>query len=204
MYILKTGKRARKISIFGLNMRDITQDKLNNAGYSLVELLTVIAIIGILMGGITYGINLAFCKDASKCASVLNDAIYETRMDSMTRTGTYKMTLKTDDGTDTGKYVVSIDNGTDVKDVYLDGNKSRKTNITVYPVDDAGTKGTAFTLPLVIQFDKSKGKVLVGEGSVTSEGIILFEVEGLRGNPDRNKSKVQLITATGKHTIGDF
>lgn len=185
-------------------MDRVAGNKLNNAGYSLVELLTVIAIIGILMGGITYGINLAFCKDASKCASSLNDAIYETRMNSMTRTGTYKMILKTDDGTDNGKYVVSIVNGTDVKDVYLDGNSAKKTKITVYPVDDAGTKGTAFTLPFEIQFDKSKGKVLVGEGSVTTEGIILFEVDGLRGNPDRNKSKVQLITATGKHTIGDF
>ena len=52
----------------------------NNSGYTLVELIVVIAMMSILAGGMSLGVNLLFSKDASRCATRLNDALYEAKL----------------------------------------------------------------------------------------------------------------------------
>ena len=86
-------------------MRDDYNEKLNNAGFSLIELIVVIAIMTILVGGASLGISLAFSKDAAKCATMINDAIYTTRMNSMSKAGTYTLTIEKNGD---NKYIAEI------------------------------------------------------------------------------------------------
>ena len=177
------------------------KSKKNNYGYTLIELIVVIAIMSIFTGGASLGISLLFSKDAANCATKLNDAIYKTRMDSMSKTGKYELTV--DNADPANKAVIALD-GTTVDTVYLDGtNTTKKTTVSVKFVTESNPSGQSLTMPLNIEFDKAKGNVafdIDGDGS-NDDGIIVFEIQAVRGG---RESKVQLVTATGKHTIGEF
>ena len=63
---------------------------------------------------------------------------------------------------------------------------------------------TDLRLPLNLTFDKAKGNVysvVDADGMTYGDGIIVFDITPLRGN---RTAKVQLVTTTGKHTIGEF
>lgn len=184
-------------------MKDALREaKLNNKGTSLVELLVVIAIMSILTGGITYGASLLFSKDASRCATNINDAIYQARIDAMSKAGKYTLTIMSEAGTGVNTAVISTDaEGVSPVTVYLDGeSNASKTIISAKMIDESGSE-TELSLPVVVEFDKAKGCVKVGSGSVSAEGIICFDISQKRGS---RTDKVQLVTSTGKHTIGDF
>ena len=180
---------------------------MNNKGFSLIELIVIIAIMGVLVGGASLGIGLVFSKDAMKCATRLNDSIYDARANSMYKAGKFELSID-----NTGSANVATVSQTDVTPiisdtVYLDGeDSSKKTTISARFVTEAVPAGTAISLPVSVTFDKAKGNVysVVDADEMTyGDGIIVFEIEPLRGNRNR-KAKVQLVTTTGKHTIGEF
>lgn len=71
----------------------------NNKGYSLVELIIVVAIITIIGGTVAYSISLIFSADAKGCAHSLASALADTKVNAMGRDGAY-MELKRDDSGD--------------------------------------------------------------------------------------------------------
>ena len=180
---------------------------MNNKGFSLIELIVIIAIMGVLVGGASLGIGLVFSKDAMKCATRLNDSIYDARANSMYKAGKFELSID-----NSGSANVATISQTDLTPatsdtVYLDGvDSSKKTTISARFVTEAVPAGTAISLPVSVTFDKAKGNVysVVDADEMTyGDGIIVFEIEPLRGNRNR-KAKVQLVTTTGKHTIGEF
>ena len=180
---------------------------MNNKGFSLIELIVIIAIMGVLVGGASLGIGLVFSKDAMKCATRLNDSIYDARANSMYKAGKFELSID-----NTGSANTATISQTDLTPVtsdtvYLDGeDSSKKTTISARFVTEAVPAGTAISLPVSVTFDKAKGNVysVVDADEMTyGDGIIVFEIEPLRGNRNR-KAKVQLVTTTGKHTIGEF
>lgn len=185
-------------------MRSVPKLKLNNGGISLVELIVTISIMSILVGTASLGVGLAFSKDAAKCATRLNDSIYEARSRSMYKTGKYELTI--DYSGEANTAVISQTDVTPVSSetVYLDGvDSAKKTEIRATFVTEADPAGTEPKLPVTVTFDKSKGNVYFdadGDGAY-DDGIIVFDITPLRGN---RKAKVQLVTTTGKHTIGEF
>lgn len=173
-----------------------SREKLNNAGFSLVELLVVIAIMSTLTGMIAFSVSLMFSKDATRCATRLNDIVYEARMDALSKPGRYTVTVTNDGSHNLAMITCQTDSGSDTKEVNLDGeDSSARTQIT------ATLDGTALTLPVSFEFDKSKGCIKTGVGSITQDGILCFDITALRGS---NDSKVNIITTTGKHSIGDL
>lgn len=188
---------------------DNRKNRINDLGFSLVEMIAVIAIIGILTGGITYGISLVFSRDAERCATAINDALNRARMESMSRPDVYilKIETRTEGTKDINVCELRVDDGTPegslVEAINLDGEgNSKKTNVDV----KFKSSSSSLTLPVTIQFDKQKGnvkKVTANGTDCTSEDILCFNVAAIRGNSNRNKS-VQLITTTGKHSIGPF
>ena len=180
---------------------------MNNKGFSLIELIVIIAIMGVLVGGASLGIGLVFSKDAMKCATRLNDSIYDARANSMYKAGKFELSIN-----NTGSANTATISQTDLTPatsdtVYLDGeDSSKKTTISAKFVTEAVPAGTAISLPVSVTFDKAKGNVysvVDADGMTYGDGIIVFEIEPLRGNRNR-KAKVQLVTTTGKHTIGEF
>ena len=177
---------------------------MNNKGFSLIELIVIIAIMGVLVGGASLGISLVFSKDAMKCATRLNDSIYDARANSMYKAGKFELSID-----NSGAANVATISQTDVTPaisdtVYLDGeDSSKKTTISAKFVTEAVPAGTAISLPVTVTFDKAKGNVYYdadGDGAY-DDGIIVFDITPLRGN---RTAKVQLVTTTGKHTIGEF
>ena len=177
---------------------------MNNKGFSLIELIVIIAIMGVLVGGASLGISLVFSKDAMKCATRLNDSIYEARANSMYKAGKFELIIdKSEDA-----YVATISQ-TDVtpvssETVYLDGvDSAKKTKISAKFVTEAEPAVTEMRLPVTVTFDKSKGNVysVADADRAYDDGIIVFDITPRRGN---RTAKVQLVTTTGKHTIGEF
>lgn len=188
--------------------------KLKNAGFSLVELIVTIAMASILVGGISLGISIMFSKDAAKCATTLNDALYTVRMNSMSKPGDYTLEIK-DISTDSSKtqYVAEIsckvkkDDGS-IEDlpnerIYLEGGEGENKVKTIdATIGDASSYTISSSDTVKITFDKSKGCVSTVNGSnMSNGGIVVFHIVPARG-PETRSADVSLITATGKHTIG--
>lgn len=177
---------------------------MNNKGFSLIELIVIIAIMGVLVGGASLGIGLVFSKDAMKCATRLNDSIYDARANSMYKAGKFELSID-----NSGSANVATVSQTDVTPiisdtVYLDGvDSNKKTTISARFVTEAVPAGTALSFPVNLTFDKAKGNVYfdVDADGTYDDGIIVFDITPLRGN---RTAKVQLVTTTGKHTIGEF
>jgi len=186
----------------------------NNAGFSLVELIVTIAVASVLVGGATIGASLVFSRDASRCATILNDALYSTRMDSMSKPGKYTIEIK-DNNADAShsQYVAVV-----TCEIERPGESSEITRNTIYLEGESG-RNTIDTITatlkksdgnvslianhsdtLTFSFDKSKGCVNKDAGTdITEDGIIIFHITPTRGS---NEADVSLITSTGKHTIG--
>lgn len=181
----------------------LKKTKINNAGTTLVEILAVIAIMSILTGGVAYGTSLIFSKDAAQCATKINDALYETRMSAMSKAGKYTISVDTVSGINIAT-ITSDEEGVDPVVIYLDGGSNlSKTIVTAKMIDESGNE-TGLNLPVIVEFDKAKGcvkSVNDGSGLVNCEGIICYDIAPKKGD---KPAKVQLITSTGKHTIGDF
>ena len=177
---------------------------MNNKGFSLIELIVIIAIMGVLVGGASLGIGLVFSKDAMKCATRLNDSIYDARANSMYKAGKFELSID-----NTGSANVATISQTDLTPVtsdtiYLDGvDSNKKTTISARFVTEAVPAGTALSFPVNLTFDKAKGNVYfdVDADGTYDDGIIVFDITPLRGS---RTAKVQLVTTTGKHTIGEF
>ena len=177
---------------------------MNNKGFSLIELIVIIAIMGVLVGGAGLGIGLVFSKDAMKCATRLNDSIYDARANSMYKAGKFELSIDNSGSANTA--TISQTDLTPVTSdtIYLDGeDSSKKTTISAKFVTEAVPAGTNLSFPLNLTFDKAKGNVYfdVDADGTYDDGIIVFDITPLRGN---RTAKVQLVTTTGKHTIGEF
>lgn len=57
--------------------------KQNNKGYSLVEIIIVIAIMSILTGGVFFSINMVFGANAKTCANDIKSAISQCKVNAM-------------------------------------------------------------------------------------------------------------------------
>lgn len=180
---------------------------MNNKGFSLIELIVIIAIMGVLVGGASLGIGLVFSKDAMKCATRLNDSIYDARANSMYKAGKFELSIDNSGSANTATISQTDLTPATSDTIYLDGvDSNKKTTISAKFVTEAVPAGTAISFPVNLTFDKAKGNVysvVDTDGMTYGDGIIVFEIEPLRGNRNR-KAKVQLVTTTGKHTIGEF
>ena len=177
--------------------------KLNNAGVSLIELVVVISIMTALTGTAALGINLAFSRDANKCATKLNDAIYTARMESMSKVGAYYLEVKKE-GND---FVAIINDGT--SEVYNEKiSENGKISQITYALNGPAVGIDGATTAKIV-FDKSKGNVKEfngvgftsdGASGTNVDGLIVFTIDQRTGN---RSDTVTVVTSTGKHKIGN-
>lgn len=72
-------------------MKKILNQKLNtnNKGYSLVELVIVIAILAVLSGGVIYSVGLIFTSNAKSCANGIRTVMSDIKISTMGKADTY-------------------------------------------------------------------------------------------------------------------
>lgn len=163
--------------------------KLNNQGFSLVELVIVMAIIVIIGGGTVYGLTFLMSKPVEECARKIETGLQGNRNTTMGKLSSsisfYKdgnkiMALEKIDK-DTKQYLVG--NGVEVYYTY------KGAASTEIPLGDSSN-------PLVIEFDRSSGSlkpIMVGTEEKYVEHIIVK-----RGS---NKLTVTIERLTGRVTI---
>lgn len=125
--------------------------KKDNRGFSLIELIIVLAILAVLTLGVSYGVGLLTDKPAEQCATKLQSYITDCRVTTMGKLsavlylymdGDRLMVKKNIDGTET---VTSLGSGVAVS-----------YRVTGDAADSYRTLGGASS-PLVISFNRSSG-----------------------------------------------
>lgn len=175
------------------NMRSsIRKEKeTHNKGYSLVELIVVIAIMAVMVGVMSLGIGMMFTRDANYVAVRIDDMLTEARTASMSREGEFTYVLHIDDY-DPKKHYVEIDK-TGETDPYKKVLLDKSTSITVK--DNAGN---TISGDIKIVFDKANGSVKTVNGGKPASGTVYTIKVVSNKNPSKNKD-ITLISTTGRH-----
>jgi len=164
----------------------------DNRGFSLVELVIVMAIMGLLVGTATFGISLMYSRDTQSVANSIDDELTQLRMISMTKAGDYKITINTT-GNVSKNNTITLSDG-EVKK--LDKN----VKITMEKVNGSGSWSENGAANIDIKFDASNGSVSVFGGDTDVSGIYVIKIESGSGATAR-ESKVNLVQLTGRHFV---
>lgn len=122
----------------------------NNRGFSLIELIAVVAILGIVSLGASSSLGLLFSTSAKEAATKLNSAMAKTRTEAMSKSQASMQLYEKD----SGYYVKFVVNGNEESTVQI-GNS--RVDIT-YTKSNAPDQSLA--LPsggIVIEFDRDTG-----------------------------------------------
>ena len=172
------------------------KNRIGNTGYSLVELIVVIAIMAVMVGVMSLGIGMMFTRDANYVAVRIDDELTEARTLAMSREGVFTYELYIDSSDPKGSYVTimqSIGGATPVeyKKVLFDKSVS-------IVVDGDGTAISPVSGKITFEFDKAKGNVNKVNGSDSDiKGVYTIKVTSTK-----NSSKIRdvvLASATGRH-----
>lgn len=162
-----------------------------NKGMSLIEILIVVAILGILTGGASVGISLAYSRDAEKCAKTINTALENARMMAMSQQGNFVLELDMDNNKLTITQLIKEQDGSETRTVVYEEDLQKRVNIYL-----SSEESEASATTVTVQFDKSTGKVSSMSGG-TAEGILKITSENNSGKI----ATVVLIKGTGKHYV---
>ena len=129
--------------------------KRNNRGFSLVELIVVVAILGACVGLITASISTVSSSQARKCAASLDAALSRCRVAAMSRAGTVSMTVSVDgDGVVTVKQLEK--NGETVTETASDAVGSSRCAVS-YQVKGEAAATALDAAGFTLSFDRDTG-----------------------------------------------
>ena len=169
-------------------MKKLNKD---NRGVTLIELLMVVAIIGVLIGIMAAGFNLGRSKVGS-ATNLIDTSLSQARSFTMTRSVNYDFKLYVDNG----YYMVQVGG--------MDAEKAMEAKIPIYYKTYSAGHESGWTQVtgggITIQFSESSGamKKLPGTGSVET-----YYSKLCIGNPNGSYKTITLIFETGKHFVGE-
>ena len=162
----------------------------NNKGFSLIELIVVIAIIAVLVGASSVGISVLWGFYPKECANNLEAKLNKTRIDSM---GKANMALELYQGSDGSYYadLVTYDSSGAVSSTTSE--KIGRKSLTITYKDTTGATGTLGTDHIAVCYDRSSGALKANSsGKIYNEFTI----------SQRSTTKTVTIYAeTGKVTV---
>lgn len=166
------------------------RNRIDNGGYSLVELIVVIAIMAVMVGVMSLGLGMMYTRDANYVAVRIDDMLTEARTASMSRSGMFTYSFHIDSTTPSNSYV-KIDQTTDTgtteyKRTLLDKSVTVKVN---------GSDANDFS----VVFDKAKGNVKTVEIDGTASSDLVYEIDVTSKKNTSKTNKVTLVTTTGRH-----
>lgn len=161
--------------------------EMNQKGFSLVELIIVIAIIAALMGTVVFSVSMVFSANAKACANNLQRAIADCKVTTMGKTEAYLLIYRGNDKRIysqmyIGEFEQDEENGGFKKvdkPVYEEPQKIGGNRVRITYVDEDGNVHEDEDFPigtdggdvgLKIEFDRSSGSLK--EGAPQSIDII--------------------------------
>lgn len=171
----------------------------NNKGFSLIELVVVIAIVAVLAGGSVLGIGSLAGWRVTNCASDIDSAMKNTRVNAMSKSSAY-MQIRCDSD---GKYFL-MESGKQ-EDSIAKGNVSIR-----YETDKGDVVDITDGSSLILSYNRSSGAFMpiitnvAGDGTYTfltdSGGAYVYCRKIIVTNGRKTKT-ITLVKDTGKHTL---
>ena len=72
-------------------------ERRKNSGFSLIELIVVVAIMGVMIGVVSFSIGLIHSTNVKKCAQSIKTGIDATRVNCMSKANASKITVCVED-----------------------------------------------------------------------------------------------------------
>lgn len=128
--------------------------KKDNRGFSLVELIIVMAIMALLAGGTLIGIGMVSGKPAEECASKIHSSLQGNRITAM---GKYSSSISFYVNTDGSIYMMETINGADSAPVKIgDSGVKVQYRVTGDGAEEWHDLGSSSD-PLIISYNRSTG-----------------------------------------------
>jgi len=128
---------------------------LNNAGFTLIELIIVITIMVILVGGSVLGFNLINQGDAKSTIKCISSKLAELRTDTLSMDGTWTAEIYKDGNT--YKLDIKKDINT-VVELISSTSIGSKTVIAYYDAE-TGSAEIKDDIKIVVEFNRGDGKI---------------------------------------------
>lgn len=176
-----------------------------NSGFSLVELIVVIAIMAILVGVATYSFALVTGKEAGQCANNLGTALDKAKNYALAKSGSTDAYLlvkyDSDEGYIAEYYVPDSPIATAGNCHLVESEKLGKKSVEVtVELDGVGFISLDDSKELRVYFNRITGAFK--EAELVSGGSVIHTAYCNKIEVKRGKQyELDLIAATGKHTI---
>lgn len=167
-------------------MRQVRQ---NNKGFSLVEIVIVVAIMAILVGAVSYGLSFSSGKPADECARKLASCMQHARTATM---GKFKTTItirKDADGIWADETITNADK---------DSGGAGATTTTTTKIGDAkvnisfSESGDVASTPVSFEFNRGSGALT----TYADKAVVSFTV-----SKASTTKTVEIVPITGKITV---
>lgn len=171
--------------------------KQNNNGYSLVEIIIVIAIMAILTGGVFFSINMVFGANAKTCANDLKNAISQCKVNTMGKSDA-ALEIYRDSSNQCiyAKQWIKESYGWQAKEPEKISNA--KVYVT-YTTDGTNFQELDDTKSIFIGFDRSSGSFR--EGTNPNSGMTDPIYSGFFVGGGGRKYDIELVKLTGKVSV---
>ena len=161
----------------------------NNKGFSLVELIVVIAIMVILTGLISMGVGMAVSKPADECVAKIKSTLQNIRVTTMGKYDAHVEIYKQNNQIYAKEIMVEDSTGTTSTKVNLVGTKGVQL---FYELDSSGTYVELVEggPSLLIYYDRSSGAF-----SKATSGYYCTRIKAVKGT---KQAVLRLYSLTGK------
>lgn len=174
-----------------------------NKGYSLIELIVVIAIMVVLTGMLVWGFSSVTNQEAKKAISLIDGYLNQTQTTAMTKTQGYCMISMDAEG----NYFASLQDGTSKKlgdsklviDYQLEGTTGWKSITKSQPLILSYEKSSGAFLPVITQVESDRYVYLTTKGGDNSD--ISAYAASIRIQKGNYEKQIQLYPKTGKHQV---
>ena len=175
----------------------------NNRGVTLVEVIVIVAILGIVSGGIAFSYGLVNSANAEKASQSISGALEKVKLETMSKSKqSYLVLYKSSVESYEGYYIAST---TDLSTFVQEPDKHTKIANQRMFIEVTLTDGVVLkveTTPVYLSFDRSTGAFI---DCLSGSDVSALETKNppasIKVYGNGKERVITCITTTGKHYI---